>query len=102
MPERICISVLFPAPFSPTRAWTSPSRKSKSTRSSTTFFPKRLVTLSNFSVVFACHRLPAGRGLVSQDLEEGAVIDALPGFMRRVGEERSGRHAKMGAAAAIV
>src|ERR671915_294387 len=39
------MSVLLPAPFSPTRAWTSPGRRSKSTSSTAVTPPKRLVTL---------------------------------------------------------
>src|SRR5215210_8642138 len=37
------MSVDLPAPFSPRRAWTSPARRSKSTRSLATMRPKRFV-----------------------------------------------------------
>ena len=43
-PERIFISVDLPAPFSPMSAWTSPARRSKSTRSSAVTPAKRLLT----------------------------------------------------------
>ena len=48
------------------------------------YFPKRLVTLSNFSVVFACHRLPAGSGSrgLGKTWRRESVIDALPGSRR--------------------
>src|SRR5882724_12020717 len=42
-PEMILISVLLPEPFSPTRQWISPSRRSKSTPSSAWTPPKRLL-----------------------------------------------------------
>src|SRR5258705_9346386 len=43
-PERTFMSVDLPAPFSPTRAMTSPSLTSRSTPSSATVGPKRLRT----------------------------------------------------------
>ena len=41
-PEMILISVDLPEPFSPTRQWTSPARKDRSTSRSATTPPKRL------------------------------------------------------------
>jgi hypothetical protein len=38
----IFTNVLLPAPFSPSRAWTSPERRSKSTPFSASIPPKRL------------------------------------------------------------
>src|SRR5918992_4131946 len=43
MPYRTCISVDFPAPFSPMSAWISPSRKARSTESFATTPGNRLV-----------------------------------------------------------
>ena len=43
MPARILTSVLLPAPFSPTSAWTSRGRRSRSTPSSAWVAPKRIV-----------------------------------------------------------
>src|SRR2546429_751963 len=45
-PPRMQISVDLPAPFSPTTAWISPRATSKSTPSSATVAPNRLVTPS--------------------------------------------------------
>ncbi len=42
-PYAIRMAVVFPAPFSPSRAWTSPARTSKSIRSLARRSPKRLV-----------------------------------------------------------
>src|SRR5690606_1798298 len=42
MPERILMSVDFPAPFSPMMAWTSPGRTSKSMENRTGISPKDL------------------------------------------------------------
>src|SRR3954452_853883 len=48
-PYRTFISVDFPAPFSPSRAWISPRRSSRSILSFATSAPKRLVTPSSCS-----------------------------------------------------
>src|SRR5262249_31270552 len=45
-PPRMRISVDLPAPFSPTTAWISPNATSKSTPSSATVAPNRLLTPS--------------------------------------------------------
>ena len=69
-PERTFISVLLPAPFSPTRAWTSPALTARSTPPSARVAPKRLCTprmarrtdcseavaLPGVSVIFDPHR----------------------------------------------
>src|SRR5262249_47057201 len=68
-PEMILISVLLPEPFSPTRQWISPSRRSKSTPSSAWTPPKRLLIARNarkspmgrIGVEAGCEMKPGGR-----------------------------------------
>ena len=54
-PERIFMSVDLPAPFSPTRAWTSPLRRSNETWSSA-FTPGKLLETPSTSRMTSCMR----------------------------------------------
>src|SRR5258707_6623717 len=100
-PAMIFISVLFPAPFSPTRPWISPANSAKSTPRSASTPPKALVISSNSRMgELACgirahsdqemilHPLHAGRVGLGHDRTVGhhALRDAFAAlFARRHG-----------------
>src|SRR4051794_12479655 len=54
------ISVVLPAPFSPTRAWMRPGRTDSEMSSLATFGPKALVMCRSSSSGVAMRRLPSG------------------------------------------
>src|SRR6478672_2479935 len=65
------MSVLLPAPFSPTSAWTSPARTLKSTPSSAVVAPKRF-TIPLTSSISAARQVP-GNGRVHELLRLGRI-----------------------------
>src|SRR3954452_18177181 len=70
-PYRIDISVDLPAPFSPSRAWTSPTRRSKSTPSLATIRPKRFVIPRSSSAASTPCRRPPGLRRAADGVRRG-------------------------------
>src|SRR3954471_2016773 len=65
------MSVDLPAPFSPSRAWTSPARRSKSTPSLATIRPKRFVIPRSSSAVSMNCRRPPGLRRAADGVRRG-------------------------------
>src|SRR3954469_21886943 len=84
-PARVFISVDLPAPFSPTIAWTSPARRSRSTpwRTSTPTKLLRIPCISR-SGAAVCSDIGAPHG------QRGRVGHVDPGLRARGGQHRGG------------